>query len=111
MNALTPGTFRTNIGLLETAGESVTVRLSLRFSSGDQRTATQAIANSEQTLTPRQFLQINGLSRSMLGSLRDTLGDLTNLQLDVEVISGSGAVLMFASSVDNGTGDSILRVE
>jgi hypothetical protein len=105
------GTFRTNIGLVETTGEAVVVRATLRFSSGGQRTATQGIATKEYNLAGRQYLQINGISADIIGPARQTLGDLTNLQLDLEVISGNGAIVAFASSVDNGTGDSLLRVD
>jgi hypothetical protein len=38
-------------------------------------------------------------------------GDLRNVQLRVQLISSTGGVMVYTSSVDNGTGDSILRAE
>jgi hypothetical protein len=111
IQAARPGTFRTNVGMVETSGQAVTVRATLRYSSGGQRTATQAISTAEFPLAPRQFLQINGISGAILGPNRANLGDLSNMQLDLEVISGNGSIVAYSSSVDNGTGDSLLRVE
>ena len=63
-------------------------------------------------LAAHQFLQINGITRALLGGNRDIdYGDLRNLQLDVEVIGGAGQVVPYTSSIDNGTGDSVLRVD
>ncbi|MEO8217305.1 MAG: PKD domain-containing protein [Acidobacteriota bacterium] len=111
VQAGTPGTFRTNLGLLETSGQAATVRVTMRFTSGGQRSASQGIASADYALAPRQYLQVNGISQSILTSARNGLGDLTNLQFDFEVISGTGSVVVFTSTVDNGTGDSILRLE
>ncbi|HUF16412.1 MAG TPA: hypothetical protein VMS12_00045, partial [Thermoanaerobaculia bacterium] len=107
-----PSTFRTNVGLVETDGQPVTVRATLRFTSGNQSVASQAIASANFELAPRQFLQANNIANTILGpGLRSTLGDLSNMQLDFEVIAGTGAVVIFTSTLDNGTGDSILRVD
>ncbi len=107
-----PSTFRTNVGLVETAGQPVTVRATLRFTSGNQSTASQAIASRNFPLNPREFLLVNNIANSILGAAtRNTLGDLSNMQLDFEVIAGTGAVVIFTSTLDNGTGDSILRVD
>lgn len=107
-----PATFRTNVGLVETAGQPVTVRATIRFTSGAQNSAAQAIASANFPLAPRQFLLVNNIANSILGAAtRATLGDLSNMQLDFEVIAGSGAVIVFTSTLDNGTGDSILRVD
>ena len=112
IQARQPGTFRTNAGLVETAGQPVTVRATLRFTSGAQNSAAQGIASSTFELGPRQFLQINGISQAILGAgTRGTLGDLFNMQLDFEVIAGQGAVVAYTSTLDNGTGDSILRTD
>ncbi|HVT01914.1 MAG TPA: hypothetical protein VHL58_00900 [Thermoanaerobaculia bacterium] len=48
---------------------------------------------------------------SVLGARRQELGYLSNVEIDIAVISSTGAVLPYVSSVDNGTGDSILRTE
>ena len=77
------------------------------------RAKLQAVGSAfkDYALAPNQFLQINGAAADILGSGRDSLGDLRGLELDFQVISGTGAVAVFASSVDNGTGVSILRTE
>jgi hypothetical protein len=106
------GTFRTNVGLVETSGQSATVRLTLRFSTGTQPSAVQAVVARVIDLAPGQFLQLNRISVEVLGPERDArYGDLRNMQLDIEVIAGAGSVVSYTSSVDNGTGDSILRID
>jgi len=110
--AATPATFRTNFGIVETTGNSVTVRVTLQFNypSGAKLQAVGS-AFKDYALSPNQFIQINGAAADILGASRESLGDLRGLELDFQVISGTGAVAVFASSVDNGTGDSILRTE
>src|SRR6202011_4530650 len=86
--AARPATFRTNFGLLETTGNSVTVRVTLRFNY-PAGTKVQAIgsASKDYTLNPNEFRQINGLSADILGASRATLGDLRGLEADFQVIS------------------------
>jgi hypothetical protein len=107
-----PATFRTNFGVLETSGNSVTVRVTLRFNypAGGKLQAVGS-AFKDYTLAPNQFLQLNGIAAELLGASRDTLGDLRGMEADFQVINGNGAVAVFTSSIDNGTGDSILRTE
>ena len=38
-------------------------------------------------------------------------GNLRNLFVDVEMTDGDGSLLVFTSSVDNGTGDQILKTD
>ncbi len=111
VSARRPNTFRTNLILVETAGEAVTVRATLRYISGNQRIAAQAIRSASFPLGARQFLQINQISYAILGDLRSPLGDLSNMQLEFEVVGGNGAAVVLTSTLDNGTGDSILRVD
>jgi hypothetical protein len=110
--AARPATFRTNFGLLEVSGSSVRVRVTLRFNypAGTKLPAIGS-ASKDYTLNPNQFLLLNGIAGEILGASRDTLGDLHGLEADFQVLDGNGAVVIFASSVDNGTGDSILRTE
>ncbi len=105
------GTFRTNFGLLEVAGQSATVRVTLRYTHPGQLAASSVAATREFPLVPRQFALTNNIANWVLGATRTNLGDLRNLQVDFEVISGSGQVIPFISSVDNGSGDSISRTE
>jgi hypothetical protein len=68
-------------------------------------------ASKDYTLNPNQFLLLNGIASEILGPARDALGDLRGLQADFQVLEGNGAVVLFTASVDNGTGDLILRTE
>ncbi len=110
--AATPATFRTNFGLVETSGNSVTVRVTLRFTfAAGAKLEGSGSAFKDYTLAPNQFMQLNGIATEILGSSRDTLGDLRGMEADFQVVGGTGAVAVFTSSIDNGTGDSILRTE
>jgi len=110
--AARPATFRTNFGLMETTGGPATVRVTIRFTfPAGSKLQGSATAAKDYTLTPFQFIQINGLTADILGSARDTFGDLHGVEADFQIISGEGSVTIFTSSTDNGTGDSILRTE
>ncbi len=112
ITAQRPATFRTNFGLLETSGNGVTVRVTLRYSypAGVKVTAFGS-AQKDYTLGPNEFRQVNGIANDILGSARDALGDLHDLEADFQIVSGSGTVIVYTSSTDNGTGDVILRME
>ncbi len=110
--AARPATFRTNFGLVETSGNNVTVRVTIRFTFPAGTTVQgSATASKDYNLAAFQFMQINGITADILGAARTTFGDLHAVEADFQVISGSGAVTIFTSSTDNGTGDSILRTE
>jgi hypothetical protein len=96
--------FRTNFGLMEVSGSSVRVRVTLRVPAIGS-------TSKDYTLNPNQFLLLNGIAGEILGAARDKLGDLRGLQADFQVLDGNGAVVLFTASVDNGTGDLILRTE
>jgi len=82
--------FRCNYALVETAGGTADVRVSLFDRDGVAR------ASRTYSLAPYQPIQFN---LSDLGSGLTVDGG----RLDVEVLSGSGKVLTFASMVGNGT--------
>lgn len=107
-----PATFRTNFGLVETSGKSVHVRVTLRFyfSSGAEVVGMES-ASKEYDVAPNQFLLLGSLTAEILGAERALFGDLRDVEADFQVTDGDGSVLVFTSSVDNGTGDSILRTE
>ncbi|HVR41384.1 MAG TPA: hypothetical protein VMU84_19975 [Thermoanaerobaculia bacterium] len=110
--AATPATFRTNFGLLETNGHPATVRATLRFSyPAGEKIVAVGEASKDYLLAATQFLQINGIATDILGAARNDLDDLHGMQIDFMVISGDGAVAVYTSSIDNGTGDAILKTE
>jgi hypothetical protein len=107
-----PSTFRTNYGMLETSGNSVRVRVTVKFSfPAGPKTTGSSSASKDYDLAGNQFLLINGLTADVLGPARNSLGDLRNIEAAFQVIDGEGAVMVFTSSVDNGTGDTILRTD
>jgi hypothetical protein len=52
-----------------------------------------------------------GAARAIIGNGRDAFGDLRNMELTVEVIGGSGAVTAVIHSIENRSGDAIVRTE
>ena len=63
----------------------------------------------EFSLGPFEYAQ-RGV-KELLGPAAESLGDISVAAIEFEVIGGTGRVLPYVSSVDNGTGDSVLRVE
>ncbi len=107
-----PATFRTNFALVETAGAPVTVKVTLRFTfPAGQKAQGVGAASRDYALNPNQFLLLNSVAAEILGPDRSQFGDLTNMEIDFQVIDGNGAVMLFTSSVDNATGDSIVRTD
>jgi hypothetical protein len=106
--AKTPATFRTNFGLVETSGAQSTVRVSLQYIVSGALASAYVAASRDYALAPNQFLQQN--VREIFGaSAPDT--DFHNATLEFTVLSGSGSVIPYVSTIDNGTGDSLLRVD
>lgn len=103
--AAVPATYRTNFGLLETSGNSTRVRVTLSFTSSD---GTNDYASKDYDLAAGQFLLVP--ASDLFGTERPP-ADLRNMTLTFAVTDGDGRVLMFTSSVDNGSGDSIVRTE
>lgn len=105
--------FRTNFGLVETAGGSAVIRATLRYTaaSGSVSAASvQGQASKEYALAPNQLVLLNNIAKEILGESREAnFGDLRSLQVEFQVLEGRAHV--FVSSTDNGTGDSILRTE
>ena len=107
-----PASFRTNFGLLETSGAAAVVRVTVRYDLAGSLAAARASAFREYAIQPGQFQLVSNLLRAILGEERESvLGDMRNIEVDFEVVDGQGTVEVFVSSVDNGTGDSLLRVE
>jgi Leucine-rich repeat (LRR) protein len=107
--ARSPATYRNNVGLVEVRGEPAKVRMTLSYLDAKTRVTAAVVATREFDLTPNQSLQIP--LTSILGPAREELGLLRNLRVQFDVISSTGGVLLYISSVDNGTGDSIIRTD
>ncbi len=83
------GSFRCNYGMVETAGQTADVLVTLYDGDGVE------LARKQYTLAPYQPIQVN---LTDLGSGLTVDGG----RLDVAVLSGGGKVLTFASMVGNG---------
>jgi hypothetical protein len=104
------GTYRTQVGLVETTGEPVTVRATMLFYDGTSLAATTRSRDFD--VGANEIRLIGNIARSIIGVDRESsLGDLHDLQLEFRVVSGSGAVTIFTETFDNGTGDWVLRTE
>jgi hypothetical protein len=109
LSAATPATYRTNVDIVETTGAPATVRVTLLFADG--RSLAGTVASKNYDVQPNQLFRINRITDNILGAARADYGDIRNLQLKFEVVGGSGKVIVTVSSTDNGTGDSVLRVQ
>lgn len=107
-----PGTFRTNFALMETTGKAAKVRVTFRFTfPAGEKAQGVGSASRDYALNGNQFILFNSIAGEILGPARLQFGDLSNVEADFQVVDGIGAVVLFTSSVDNSTGDSILRTE
>ena len=110
--ARAPATFRAALLLIETAGQNATVRVTLRYTfQAGGLVSSQAVSSKDFPVGAGQVVLIGDLARSVIGSQRDSFGDLRNMQVDVSVIDGGGTVLSFLQSTENGTGDVMVRAE
>ena len=92
------------------SGAAVTVRASVVLS--EARALASSVITRDFPLQPNQQLYFENLVRGIAGDSRETvLGELHNLQLLIEVVSGQGAVVPYLIATDNGTGDSLLRID
>jgi hypothetical protein len=112
VNAARPGSVRTNFGLMETTGQTAKVRVTFRFTfPAGEKSQGVGSASRDYVLSGNQFMLLNSIAGELLGPARLQFGDLSNVQTDFQVIDGVGGVMVFTSSVDNATGDSILRMD
>ena len=101
-------TFRSNIGLVETGGAAARVRVTAAY--GDNRSLVYGpIASFDVDLPARGFVLLSDLSNRLPATARGE--DLLGVSLRFQVVSGDGAVIPFVTSVDNGSGDQVLRTE
>ncbi len=110
--AATAATYRATLMLIETAAENATVRVTLRYNFvAGSTVSAHGISSRDFSMGPNQMLTIADLARSIIGAQRDAFGDLRNMQVDVDVIDGSGKVLPFLEAMDNASGDIMVRAE
>jgi len=108
--AAAPVTYRSNVGLIESAGQPSVVRLTLRFSfSAGSKTTALGVSSLNLSVPANRLVMVSDLARTIIGSARDGFGDLRNMQLDVDVIGGDGRISPFLQTIDNGSADSALR--
>lgn len=107
----TPLTYRSNLELIETSGQAAVVRLTLRYTfSAGSKVSAQGLSTANVEVPANRLLVLSEIARAIIGASRDSLGDLRNMQLDVDVLSG-GRVLPFVQTIDNGSGDSAIRAQ
>lgn len=106
----TPGTYRTNLGLAELDGQTVTVRATIRYTAVQGAAAAVGVSTADIVLQPRQLLIASSITSLILGANRALFGDLRDIQVDFEIV-GAGRVMVFTTSTDNGTNDTALRIE
>jgi len=85
--------FRSNIGLAELTGNSVTVRLKLHLADSKTTPVT------EFTLAPNEFRQLPAVAAMNPGK------QTYNARLEIEVIGGTGRVTAYGSVIDNESKD------
>jgi Leucine-rich repeat (LRR) protein len=112
ITANAPATYRTNLGIIETAGQPVSVRVTMRYSfPAGLLLSGHAESAKDFVLSPGQFLLVTDAATAIIGDARSSFGDLHNVQIEIQVTDGNGRVLPFLQSIDNGTGDVILRTD
>ncbi|HVS31711.1 MAG TPA: hypothetical protein VMS98_09670 [Thermoanaerobaculia bacterium] len=103
------GTFKSTLGLIETSGAEVTVRVTLRYSYPLMKVSALERRSRDITLKSREMVQIENLGKWVIGADRQLLSDLHNVSMDIEVVGGNGAVLPFVISTENASGDLIFQ--
>ncbi len=108
-NAGKPGTFRTNIGIIEISGKPATVEVTVVYAD-----IRQLISGIRLTTLRYEVGPHGSVNKSLAEEIRignPNVSDLRSVQLKFRVVSGEGAVIAYTSSVDNGTQDQVLRVQ
>jgi hypothetical protein len=108
----TAGTYRSSLILIETEGQAATARVTLRFTfAAGSKLSASGVASKDFEIAALQMLTIGDIGRAVIGSQRDSIGDLSNVQVDVEIVAGAGRLIPVLQSVDNGSGDVMLRTD
>jgi hypothetical protein len=108
--ARTPGTYSSDLVLVETNGGETGVRITVRTTAAVSTTLTSTVvAAVDVTLAANRFYVIRDVVGTVLGAQRARYGDLTDVAVDVEVTSGTGRAIAFLQSIDNASRDVIVR--
>ena len=90
----------------------MTVRATVYLNDPRSLVAGTSAGSKLYELGPKGFLSVSNLVEAIVGPDRESLyNDLEGVQVKFEVVSPTGSLMIYTSSVDNGTGDSILRTE
>jgi hypothetical protein len=104
------GTFRTQVGIVETTGKPVRVRATMLFYDGKSLAAT--VRSRDFDVGGSEIRMLGNIARAIIGDARETtLGDIHDFQVEFRVVAGEGAVTIFTETFDNGSGDWVLRTE
>jgi hypothetical protein len=95
--------------LVETARADATVRLTLLYTISTGLAWTRQASVREVVVRAGAFLTLRPIAGAIIGAERDLLGDLRNLVLTVDVVSGAGAVIPVVSTIENESGDITVR--
>ena len=110
--AATAATYRATLMLIETSGQTATVRVTLRYNFiAGSTVSAQGVSSRDFDIGPSQMMTIANLARTVIGAQRDAFGDLRNMHVDVDVVGGSGKVLSFMEAIDNASGGITVRAE
>lgn len=109
INAKKPGTFRANIGLVEITGQTATVEVAVTYADIKQVVSGLRLTTVKYDLSPHQSVIDSLVQR--IQATNPNVSDLRNVQLKFKVTRGEGAVIVYTSSIDNGTADQVLRTE
>jgi hypothetical protein len=91
---------------------AATARVSVYFATGVQLAAGGANATKDFAIPPNGYLALNGIVKQIVGDSRDTeFPDLRGVSVKVEIVAGSGTVIPYVTATDNGTNDTVLRME
>jgi hypothetical protein len=104
------GTTSTTLGIAETGGKRTTVRASMVYFDGSLLAAR--VTSREFVVGANSVLLVPNITRAIAGDAREReLGDLRDIQLEIRVTAGDGAITPFVVATDNGSGDAIVRLE
>lgn len=110
IDARLDGAVSTTLGLTETGGKSATARVTMSYFDGSLLAAR--VTSKDFVVGPDSVLLLPNIARAIVGDAREReLGDLRDIQLEVRVIAGDGALTPFVIATDCGSGDASIRME